>query len=278
MESPVSSSSTYQDSASSHQNGFPVPTAGAAPIGSAASVLSTAASSTSANTAIAGAQVQKTPNGLHVSHGCVGDAGRATLQLVREAGCLGKTSSEGARRGGRWSCSPLSDLFAAGHFRGWPLRKGADEFSFQTLESWGLHEYDEELQEALYLGEVFYEVKNTFIQYDVPTCPPDAKEWKSSPSRMLNGSFHTKYPKMEEKHYSGSCKPCAYFLYKGDGCRWGEECQFCHLCKRGEIKKRKKDKAKKIQQAKREILAGQDALEENAPGISTPSSAGGYGD
>jgi hypothetical protein len=49
---------------------------------------------------------------------------------------------------------------------------------------------------------------------------------------------------MEEAHKNGNCKPCAYFLLKKDGCRWGMECEFCHLCPSGELKKRKKEKAK----------------------------------
>jgi hypothetical protein len=44
-----------------------------------------------------------------------------------------------------------------------------------------------------------------------------------------------------ESHALGQCTPCAYFWYKKDGCRIGENCKFCHLCKKGEIKKRKRD-------------------------------------
>lgn len=43
-----------------------------------------------------------------------------------------------------------------------------------------------------------------------------------------------------QAHALGQCIPCAYFWYKKDGCRLGEECKFCHLCQKGEIKKRKK--------------------------------------
>lgn len=43
-----------------------------------------------------------------------------------------------------------------------------------------------------------------------------------------------------QAHAIGQCTPCAYFWYKKDGCRLGEECKFCHLCQKGEIKKRKK--------------------------------------
>ena len=33
----------------------------------------------------------------------------------------------------------------------------------------------------------------------------------------------------------------ASFLIKKDGCRWGADCEFCHLCPIGEVKKRKKE-------------------------------------
>eukprot|EP00930_Biecheleria_cincta_P062297 TRINITY_DN4777_c0_g2_i1.p1 TRINITY_DN4777_c0_g2~~TRINITY_DN4777_c0_g2_i1.p1 ORF type:complete len:205 (-),score=30.76 TRINITY_DN4777_c0_g2_i1:474-1088(-) len=42
-------------------------------------------------------------------------------------------------------------------------------------------------------------------------------------------------------HYLGMCRPCD-FMYRGDGCRAGSKCQFCHLCPRGELQRRKKEK------------------------------------
>jgi hypothetical protein len=62
----------------------------------------------------------------------------------------------------------------------------------------------------------------------------------SAPATMTSGAFHLKYPAMEEAHVKGECRPCAYFLYKVDGCRRGEQCSFCHLCSEGERKKRRK--------------------------------------
>mmetsp|Transcript_18637 Transcript_18637/g.43572 ORF Transcript_18637/g.43572 Transcript_18637/m.43572 type:complete len:350 (+) Transcript_18637:37-1086(+) len=49
----------------------------------------------------------------------------------------------------------------------------------------------------------------------------------------------------ELRHERGECRPCAYFFYKKDGCRLGNNCEFCHVCPRGEGKKKKaKAKAK----------------------------------
>lgn len=45
-------------------------------------------------------------------------------------------------------------------------------------------------------------------------------------------------------HLRGECKPCAYFMYKIDGCRQGDDCEFCHLCGKGELKKRRKERRK----------------------------------
>lgn len=44
-----------------------------------------------------------------------------------------------------------------------------------------------------------------------------------------------------QAHAAGNCTPCAYFAYKKDSCRLGDDCQFCHTCKKGEIKRRKKE-------------------------------------
>lgn len=41
-------------------------------------------------------------------------------------------------------------------------------------------------------------------------------------------------------HWSGNCKPCAFFYTKG--CGNGVDCQFCHLCPAGEKKRRQKEK------------------------------------
>lgn len=40
-------------------------------------------------------------------------------------------------------------------------------------------------------------------------------------------------------HRLGMCKPCD-FMYRGDGCRAGSKCQYCHLCPPGEVQRRKK--------------------------------------
>jgi len=52
-----------------------------------------------------------------------------------------------------------------------------------------------------------------------------------------------------QAHALGQCKPCAYFWYKKDGCRKGEECEFCHLCQKGEIKRRKKNRVQLLKEA-----------------------------
>jgi len=49
-----------------------------------------------------------------------------------------------------------------------------------------------------------------------------------------------------QAHAVGQCTPCAYFWYKGDGCRKGEECEMCHLCPKGEIKRRKKARVQQL--------------------------------
>jgi len=119
--------------------------------------------------------------------------------------------------------------------------------------------YDESVQEAVYLAHLgkhfeghFPEVRNTFLHFDIPhtlgreeSPPPDEQSvFRSAPTIILHKSFHTKYPEMEPAHIRKECKPCAYHLYKIDGCRQGATCQFCHLCPPGEIKRHKKEKRK----------------------------------
>lgn len=222
---------------------------------------------------------------------CVGEAGRAVTQLVREAAGLPKQKSlttlkedrsprsessslQGSNSSGTSFVRTLRELFAAGTYRQQPdpVADGLPGRPFQWRgaklhEKWGDYDYDEDLQEDLFLERVFYPmpIKNTFIHYK--TDDGEEKEWKSSPAKLLATSFHTKYPNHEDAHYQGKCRPCAYHLYKIDGCRWGYDCQFCHLCKRGEIKKRKREKARAMRQAR----ADRQAAALAAAGGDTPS-------
>lgn len=98
-------------------------------------------------------------------------------------------------------------------------------------------------------------VKNTFIDFPCESPPLIDKYWKSSPDRLLCKSFHSKHPKMEASHWQKTCNPCAYHLYKEDGCRMGDACRFCHLCKQGEVKRKKREKARQRKQELR-VQAG----------------------
>lgn len=100
-------------------------------------------------------------------------------------------------------------------------------------------------------------VRHTFIHFDAgggrvpggPAEPADAEpaagstgRSASAPPLLLRRTFCLRDPGKDEAHRLGHCKPCAYFLYKEDGCRLGDECSFCHMCSEGEVKRRKKDK------------------------------------
>jgi len=89
--------------------------------------------------------------------------------------------------------------------------------------------------------------KNTFIHFKLPMnesneFAANCQEFSSAPGIVMEQSFRTKQPTMEERHKMGNCKPCAYFLYKTDGCRNADDCEFCHLCEPGEKKRRQKEK------------------------------------
>jgi hypothetical protein len=55
------------------------------------------------------------------------------------------------------------------------------------------------------------------------------------------------------KHIKKECKPCAYH-FKRDGCRWGAQCAFCHLCPKKEIMVRKKEKLRALRRQEQLIL------------------------
>jgi len=113
--------------------------------------------------------------------------------------------------------------------------------------------------EALIADVVSSEVPNTQVpNTEVPnTEAPNTKALNSDAptSEAPNtDSPNTEVPNTEvrcvvspealEAHERGECRPCAYYLYKDDGCRWGDSCKFCHLDPPGEISRRKKEKRK----------------------------------
>jgi len=103
-------------------------------------------------------------------------------------------------------------------------------------------------------------LKNTFVHFDVlddvfsdssPMMP--LRQEKTCPDLVQKSLFRTKSAeKREEKqmkldlHKLGECRPCAYYAFKKDGCRLGDDCEFCHLCDRAEIRRWKRARAKAI--------------------------------
>ncbi|CAL1171086.1 unnamed protein product [Cladocopium goreaui] len=92
-------------------------------------------------------------------------------------------------------------------------------------------------------SELVVPVKRTFIHYDAEHLQDSPRSdgmrrCQSAPARLLSRQLG----RVTEAHKAGTCKPCAYFFAKADGCRWHNSCEFCHLCPPGEIKKRKKQK------------------------------------
>jgi len=97
-------------------------------------------------------------------------------------------------------------------------------------------------------------VRNTFIHFTRDEFDDELSDSTrlchscSSPAIILSVEFHTMYPLMEAAHLSGECRPCFYFIMKGDGCRWGGDCEFCHLCPKGAFDKKKKEKIRLLRQ------------------------------
>merc|ERR1712151_334859 len=54
------------------------------------------------------------------------------------------------------------------------------------------------------------------------------------------------------KHNRNQCTPCFYFTFRDDGCRLGDDCEFCHLCTKKQCRQREKQRAKAVKRAHRE--------------------------
>eukprot|EP00441_Pelagodinium_beii_P023613 CAMPEP_0197662998 /NCGR_PEP_ID=MMETSP1338-20131121/55713_1 /TAXON_ID=43686 ORGANISM="Pelagodinium beii, Strain RCC1491" /NCGR_SAMPLE_ID=MMETSP1338 /ASSEMBLY_ACC=CAM_ASM_000754 /LENGTH=248 /DNA_ID=CAMNT_0043241151 /DNA_START=55 /DNA_END=798 /DNA_ORIENTATION=+ len=188
---------------------------------------------------------------------CSGLVRTESFQVAKTGGFVGFDSTQAEQRG-RGSLSASSDASSSSSARGslehaWPI----DLPLPPTFVPASFGVYDEQLQDDVFLGRrdmtTEMEVKNTFIHIPVESSFTDEREskglWQSAPSILVMKSWRTKFPAMEEAHIRGECRPCAYFLYKKDGCRHGDDCQYCHLCTRGEIKRRKKKKVKALKAA-----------------------------
>jgi hypothetical protein len=106
-------------------------------------------------------------------------------------------------------------------------------------------------------------VKHTFIHYrfedmhdwededaeDLSPRPRVLVRTSSAPALLVSVSDASKRTAKTQAHSNGQCKPCAYFHQKEDGCRWGDDCDFCHVCQPGELKKRKREKVKALKAA-----------------------------
>eukprot|EP00931_Biecheleriopsis_adriatica_P046084 TRINITY_DN26442_c0_g4_i1.p1 TRINITY_DN26442_c0_g4~~TRINITY_DN26442_c0_g4_i1.p1 ORF type:complete len:163 (-),score=19.40 TRINITY_DN26442_c0_g4_i1:37-525(-) len=89
------------------------------------------------------------------------------------------------------------------------------------------------------------------------SCPPDvalfAGAFQVSAMSPHQEPSHVATTSKQQAHDEGTCRPCAYFLSKEDGCRHGADCHFCHLCPPDELKRRKKEKHKRM---KAELATG----------------------
>lgn len=100
-------------------------------------------------------------------------------------------------------------------------------------------------------------VKNTFIHFDGTDSESEGEETLSSrkdgrqatcPDPVQRRAFRTKTGLRRrqqaklELHQSGNCKPCCFFAFKADGCRHGDDCEYCHFCTRRDIRRWKKSR------------------------------------
>jgi len=93
----------------------------------------------------------------------------------------------------------------------------------------------------------FIPVKHTFIHYNVQQ-PTRIVKSASSPSILFHNAVHPR--PMSELHKDGKCSPCLYSIRKGDGCRQGSDCSFCHICTPDQIRKYRKSKIRDLRASK----------------------------
>lgn len=82
------------------------------------------------------------------------------------------------------------------------------------------------------------------LKAPVPRCaPPPYEALPQGPMPLSLADLVAPQPPSagSAAHYQGNCKPCAFF-WKVVGCKYGKECQFCHLCDADERKRRNKEK------------------------------------
>jgi hypothetical protein len=91
-------------------------------------------------------------------------------------------------------------------------------------------------------------VRHTFIHFPGEGDGPQEAQFqcRSAPAIMMAAEFSTMYPTMEAAHIRGDCKPCIYFFKKQDSCRWGGDCEFCHLCPEGSVERKRKQKVQAL--------------------------------
>lgn len=103
---------------------------------------------------------------------------------------------------------------------------------------------------------------------EVWTSLPRATSWLSMKSStvasesdddVLPRAVSFQMPKSREEkllaHERGECKPCAYLYAKEDGCRQGDDCEFCHECGPEEVKERKRAQKRKSRTARRVAIS-----------------------
>lgn len=154
---------------------------------------------------------------------------------------------------------PCLDMKQAATHKSWPESESesttagspnSDSFDARTSEVSSLDLDSQPSQDESCLTHpldqevcVSFPVKRTFIHFDDPSS--SLTRSSSAPAIMCQELFQRKRnPEMEAAHFNGECQPCAYFTHKEDGCRWGSECKFCHLCPAEAVKKKRKERLK----------------------------------
>merc|ERR1712187_998835 len=87
---------------------------------------------------------------------------------------------------------------------------------------------------------------------DLSSTSPTESKTTHQESVVTDEAKAARLAEKERKHNCNECTPCFYFTFRDDGCRQGDDCEFCHLCTKKQCRKREKERLRAAKRALRE--------------------------
>lgn len=77
-----------------------------------------------------------------------------------------------------------------------------------------------------------------------PSSSSNGFESKAAEMQMPDEQSAALKVKKDSEHACGVCVPCSFYAFRSDGCRRGNDCEYCHLCTPAEARQRRKQRRK----------------------------------